>query len=73
MKDVQFNWTPSHEKQFNIIKKTIYPTETLRYFDINKPFTLQVDASIIGLGAAILQDDAPVTYASKTLTGTKCQ
>ena len=71
-KDVQFNWTPSHEKQFNIFKQAISSTVTLRYFDINKPVTLQVDASKIGLGLAILQDDAPVAYASKALTDTEC-
>ena len=32
---------------------------------------LQVDASKIGLGATILQDDQPVAYASKALTDTE--
>ena len=73
MKDVQFNWTPSHVKQFNIIKQVISSTATLRvrYFDINKPVTLQVDASRIGLGVAFLQDDTPVAYARKALTDTE--
>ena len=30
MKDIQFNLTPSHEKQFNIIKEAISSTATLR-------------------------------------------
>ena len=34
---------------------------------------LQVDASKIGLGATILQDDKPVAYASKALTDTERQ
>ena len=51
-------------------KQAVSYTATLRYFD--KPVTLQVDTSIIGLGVAILQDDAPVAYASKTLTYTEC-
>ena len=54
-KAVQFNYTPTCEKQFNIIKQV----------------TLQVDASKIGLGVSILQDDAPVAYASKALTYTE--
>ena len=32
---------------------------------------LQADASKIGLGATILQDDEPVAYASKALTDTE--
>ena len=37
---------------------------TLRYFDSQK----QVDASQKGLGAALLQDGCPITFASKALT-----
>ena len=72
-KEVQFSWTPSHKKLFNIIKQAISSTATLRYIDIDKPVTLQVDASKIGLGVAFLQDGAPVAYASKTLIETECQ
>ena len=72
-KVIQFNWTASHEKQFNIIKQAISSTTTLRYFDVNKPVTLQVDESKIGLGTAIHQDDVPLAYASKALTDTEHQ
>ena len=72
-KDVQFNLTPSHEKQFNIIKQAISSTTTCRYFDVDKPVTLQADASKIGLGVAICQDDALVAYASKALTNNEYQ
>ena len=71
-KDVQFNWTPSHKKQFNIIKQAISSTTTLRDFDVDKPVTLKVDASKIGPGVAIPQDDAAVAYVSKALTDTEC-
>ena len=44
------------------------------YFDASVPITLQVDASQMGVGAAILQNDELVTYASKAVTATdsKC-
>ena len=43
------------------------------YFDTPKPITLQVDASQVGLGGVLLQEDSqgrtrPVAYASKALT-----
>ena len=44
---------------------------TLRYFNTKKPVTIQVDASGKGLGAALIQDDGPVTFASKALTPTE--
>ena len=34
--------------------------------------TIQVNASQIGLGAAVPQNGKPVAFASKTLTATKC-
>ncbi|KAK9716956.1 RNase H-like domain found in reverse transcriptase [Popillia japonica] len=40
----------------------------LQYYDATKPMTLSVDSSKDGLGAEILQNDAPVAYASKSLT-----
>ena len=35
---------------------------------MKKPVTIQVDASGKGLGAMLIQDDGPVTFASKALT-----
>ena len=35
---------------------------------MKKPVTIQVDASGKGLGAALIQDDGPVTFTSKPLT-----
>ena len=44
---------------------------TLRYFDPKKPVVIQVDASGKGLGAALIQDEGPVAFASKALTPTE--
>ena len=43
----------------------------MRYFNIKKPGTIQVNASGKGLGAVLIQDDGPVTFASKVLTPTE--
>ena len=40
---------------------------TLTYFDPSKPSVIQVDASMRGLGAALLQDNKPIAFASKAL------
>ena len=40
----------------------------LRYFDPAEETVIQTDASLKGLGAVLLQNGQPVSYASKALT-----
>lgn len=73
--DVTFLWEPHHAVAFENLKKTISDQSTLKYFDVNKMPIIMTDASIKGIGAALLQDDngttKPVAYASKTLSQTE--
>ena len=66
-------WNPTYQEAFNQIKKLVCKDTTLRYFDVWKPVTVQVDASKKGFGAAFLQEGHPVTFASKALTPTEQQ
>ena len=43
----------------------------LRYFDVSKPITIQVDASKSGLGAVLIQNNHPISLASKALDSTQ--
>jgi len=43
----------------------------LGYYRAKKEFTLHVDASSTGLGAALIQNDKPVAHALKALTPTQ--
>ena len=72
-KNALFQWTESHEANFQRLKESISSDTCLMYFDTSKPITLQVDASQVGLGGVLLQEDSqgrtrPVAYASKALT-----
>ena len=64
-------WNPTYQKAFNQIKKLVCKDTTLWYFDVQKPVTAQVVASKKGLGAALLQEECPVAFASKALTPTE--
>ena len=64
----QFVWRPSHQEACHNIKDSISSKVTLTYFNPKKEITLQVDASLKGLGAELLQDNKPVDFASKALT-----
>ena len=70
-KDVKFEWNASLQHAFDKIKSMICKDMSLQYFDVNKPSVIQVDASKTGLGAALLQEGKPITFASKALTDTE--
>ena len=60
--------TPIHQKVFKTAKNMITADRVLPYLDVKKPITVQVDASMRGLGAALLQSDHSVAFASKALS-----
>ena len=56
---------------FQQVKQALISSPVLRYYSLNDPITVSCDASKHGLGAALLQNDDPVAYASKALTTTE--
>ena len=72
-KDTDFIWNCTYNATFQQIKEAVVSDTTLRYFDPSLPVTIQVDASQVGLGAALLQNGKPMAFASKALTETECQ
>ena len=54
-KDRIFEWTSAHQKAFETIKELMIKEVLLGYFDVNKPTVIEVDASLKGTGAALLQ------------------
>ena len=71
--DANFTWNASYEGTFQQVKQAVIRDTTLRYFDLLLPVTIQVDASQVGLGAALLQDNKPIAFASKALTDAECK
>ena len=65
---VEWDWNAEHKAAFEELKQTIHEDMKLRYFSPNDPFELEVDASLLGLGAALIQDGKPIAFASKALT-----
>lgn len=66
--DTEWHWQELQQRSFEVLKKLITEAPTLKYFDVNKPVSLSVDASQDGIGAVILQDGRPVAYGSRALT-----
>ena len=59
-----WSWSSQHDKAFQTAKSLIANAATLKFFDVNKPCVLQVDASYTGLGGALLQDGQPAFTSS---------
>ena len=70
-KDADFSWNHTYDIAFEWVKEAVISDTTLRYFDPSLPMTIQVDASQVGLGAALLQNSKPIAFASKALTKTE--
>ena len=71
-KDVAYHWTAECEFAFNYLKSCLITVPVLVYPDFDRDFVLEMDASILGLGAiqSQVQDHGklhPLAYASRSL------
>ena len=71
-KETPFEFGPE-KKSFEFLKKNIAEACTLAYFDKNAPTKIITDASPVGLGTVLVQEQdsawTPVCCASRSLTG----
>ena len=68
-KDTMWSWQSVHDEALAKVKKAATESPVLRYFDSSKELYLQTDASETGCGAALMQDQQPLAYASRAFTG----
>ena len=69
--DAKFIWANTHKSAFQTAKELIATTTVLRYYDVTKPVTLQVNASEEAIGVALLQEGQPVCFTSDCLDSTE--
>ena len=75
-KDVSWNWGEEQENAFSALKEAISRRPCLAYYKLGAPTVVITDASPVGLGAILMQEQAdgtnlPVAYASRSLTETE--
>jgi hypothetical protein len=63
-KEAKFKWSPQCEEDFLILKKLLTTALVLAQPDIEKPFDVYCDASDMGIGGVLMQDDCAIAYAS---------
>lgn len=71
-KDTPFNFGLEQKRAFQALKDELARAGTLAYFDKEAPTKVIADASPVGLGAVLVQDQqgemVPVCYVSRSLT-----
>ena len=70
--DKKFNWTGEHQEAFDLLKTHLMSAPVQGYPDFSRPFDLETDALLQGLGAVLSQRDENgksrvITYASRSL------
>ena len=71
LKTEEWHWGKEQEDAFIRLKEMLTSETTLKYFDVTKPVLISVDASMRGLGAAMMQEGKVVVYSSRSLTPTE--
>lgn len=71
-KGVTFKWGEKQQEAFKALKETLASAEVLAYYDKDAKTRVIADASPVGLGAVLVQEQngnwRPVYYASRSLT-----
>ena len=67
-KDVPWRWTQVEQDAFNAIKEAILAHTQLALYDANQPVDLFTDASELGTGGVLIQNDRPLAYTSKVFS-----
>lgn len=66
-KHVPFVWTPETEGAFQALKAALVLAPVLVLLEFRKCFIVETDASDMGVGVVLLQDDDPIEFVSKPL------
>ncbi|GFY20263.1 retrovirus-related Pol polyprotein from transposon 17.6 [Trichonephila clavipes] len=66
-KGVKFNWSGEAQDSFDQIKRTLTEAPILQLLNFSEQFNLFTDASGVGIGAVLQQNQKPIAFASRTL------
>ena len=75
-KGAEFIWTSECEASFQTLKEKLVSAPVLAYLSFEKTFVLETDASVVGIGVVLSQQQEdgllhPIAYASNPLTSSE--
>ena len=66
-KHALFIWTPDHDSAFQTLKTALCQAPVLALPNFAKPFSIETNASELGVGVVLMQDGHPLAFLSKAL------
>ena len=63
----EFQWTPACQEGFDQLKTALTEAPVLAYLDYSKPFILETNASLKGLGIVLSQKATTMKYVSSLM------
>ena len=67
-KNTEWQWGTEQQESCEKIKQLLVNSQCLACFDVEKHVTMQVDECKEGLGAILMQEGKPISYASSVFT-----
>jgi hypothetical protein len=67
-KNTMFQWTSDHDVAFNTLKTALVQAHVLSLPDFSETFYIKIDASDIGVGIVLMQEQHPIAFVSKALS-----
>jgi len=71
MKKGSFEWTTATHDAFKMLKSKLYEASVLAVPNFNKLFEVDYDASGVGIGAILMQDERLIAYFSEKLNDSR--